>query len=146
MREARWDEYQLQKRRQYGSQALYITFALILINGIIKTTYIWAKPMTEAVLLIVIPGVYVGVRAIWNHAYISKKDPYPGFTMFMLGAVAVLNFVIVGLSIYWGVFEIVEDGKLNEQAGILAGPSMIGVLAIVWLIRRAVDRRADAGE
>ena len=45
MKKDRYDEFQVAKRHQIGYQALFLTIALIVVNGIIKMNYIWADPI-----------------------------------------------------------------------------------------------------
>ena len=54
-----YDERQLQWRQKIALQTLLLTLLLIFVNGVAKTFYLWAEPMTETVVLLCVPKMCI---------------------------------------------------------------------------------------
>lgn len=144
MQKDRFDEFQIAKRHRIGYQTLFLTIALIVANGIIKMNFIWADPMMETLVLIHIPLTYFTVMLIWKGAYTSKKENEKSsdFYILMFGLVALFSLFVLGQSIWYGTFVLIEDGKLAMGTSILFSTTYFMLITITQLVRRAVDFRA----
>lgn len=146
MKEDRYDEFQIAKRHRLGFQAFFLTIAIIFLNGIIKTNYIWADPMMEMLVLMYLPMMYMTVMSIWKGAYTSKKVKNPNVYIPMFGLVVLFNLFVIGQSIWSGVFVLIEDGKLSNSSSILFTTVFFTLITIVMIIRRAADFRLMRAE
>lgn len=143
MQNDRFDEFQIAKRHRIGYQAFILTIALIVVNGIIKMNYSWADPLMEMFVLLFIPLTYLTVLAIWKGAYMSSKvkEKNSDFYFLMFGLVALFNLFVLGQSIWYGTFVLIEDGKLAISAGILLQTTFFTLVASTQLVRRVADFR-----
>lgn len=146
MHKDRYDEFQVAKRHKYGHHAFFLTITLIIVNGIIKMNYIWAEPLMETLVLLYIPMLYMTVMAIWQGAYISKKEKNPNVYIPMLGVAVLFNWFVIGYSLWDGVFVLVVDGKLVNSASILFTATFFTLIVVTMIIRRAADFRALRAE
>ncbi|WP_342514147.1 hypothetical protein MKY34_05150 [Sporosarcina sp. FSL K6-1522] len=146
MHKDRYDEFQVAKRHRLGYQAFFLTIVLIFVNGFIKMNYIWAEPLMETLVLLYIPMLYMTVMAIWQGAYISKKEKNPNVYIPMLGVAVLFNWFVIGYSLWDGVFVLVVDGKLVNSASILFTATFFTLIVVTMIIRRAADFRALRAE
>lgn len=141
MQKDRFDEFQIAKRHRIGYQTLFLTIALIIVNGIVKMNYIWAEPLMETLVLLHIPIIYFTVMLIWKGAYTSRKEKNSNLYILMFGLVALFSLFVLGQSIWYGTFILIEDGKLATSAGILFQTTFFTLVASTQLVRRAADFR-----
>ncbi|MFJ7935096.1 hypothetical protein [Sporosarcina sp. NPDC096371] len=141
MRGDHFDEFQVAKRHRLGLQSFILTIVLILANGIIKMTYIWAEPLMEMLVLLYIPVTYFTVMSIWRGAYTSKKVKNPNVYIPMFGLVALFGLFVIVQSIWSGVFVMVEDGMLANSSGIVFQTTFMILITISMIMRRAADFR-----
>jgi hypothetical protein len=141
MKNDRYDEYQLNNRNRIAFETLMIITLLILINGFVKMTYIWAEPLMETLVLLYIPGIYFALRSIWKNAYFSKKEKHPGFYNALFLLITLVNLYTVVTSIYHGFFVIIEDGKLANSAGVLFMLAFTSSITIAMIARKFANKR-----
>lgn len=144
MQRDRFDEFQIAKRHRIGYHTLFLTIAIIVANGIIKMNYIWAGPMMETLVLIHIPLTYFTVMLIWKGAYTSRKEneKSSNFYILILGFAALFSLFVLGQSIWYRTFVLIEDGQLAIGTSILFTATYSMLITIALLVRRAADFRA----
>ena len=110
-----YDERPLQWRQKIALQTLLLTLLLIFINGVVKTFYIWAEPMTETVVLLCVPTLFFTIRAVEKDAFLQMRAK-AGRAIAGFGVVCVFGIIVIVQSILSNTFSIVENGALSVKA------------------------------
>lgn len=110
-----YDERQLQWRQKVALQTLLLTLLLIFINGVVKTFYIWAEPMTETVVLLCVPMLFFTIRAVEKDAFFQMRAK-AGRAIAGFGVVCVFGIIVIVQSVLSNTFSIVENGALSVKA------------------------------
>ncbi|KKG18194.1 hypothetical protein EO98_19385 [Methanosarcina sp. 2.H.T.1A.6] len=137
----KFDELQMLNRQKIAFQTLIFTLALIFVDGFVKTFYIWATPMVEALVLLSIPTVFFTTRAIMKNAYFVmgtkiKKEIW-GF-----GAICAFGIIIFAQSIFSGTLNIIENGMLSDDVSF---PILIltYIFIVLAMVVKAVQERKE---
>ena len=136
-----YDEYQITVRHRLAFWSLLLTFMLIIINAFIKSWYDWAVPGVEAIVLIGVPTLFFATGAVFQNAYISRREKGPWLTVGLFGGLAVVEFVsfLAGA----GAGELVRDGRLYYRFTPLVLFVFFAYLAVILTIKALLDRRKD---
>ena len=110
-----YDEMQLQWRQKIALQTLLLTLLLIFVNGVAKTFYLWAEPMTETVVLLCVPTLFFTRRTIEKDAFLNMQEK-AGRAIAGFGIVCVFGVIIIIQSVLSNTFSIVENGALSVKA------------------------------
>lgn len=116
MGKVQYDEFQLAKRHKIAYQTLILLFAMVWINGYVKSgNGVWAVPYLESLVLIYVPGFYFASSSIWQNAYIRANDrpSMPILMMVLTGFIAAFGLLSLGFSIFSGTFRVVDNGQLG---------------------------------
>lgn len=141
MKTARYDEFQLANRHRIAFQTLIITFLMIMINGYVKFFYgVWAEPMLEMLVMIIIPVMYFTIMSTAKNAYLGQKDQPTTFIVAM-GIAATFSGISVISYITSGMFALVEGGQLTNQVGNLLLFLFTGGTAVAQITRRMINKR-----
>lgn len=134
-----YDEYQITVRHRLAFWSLLLTFTLIIINAFIKSWYDWAVPGVEAIVLIGVPTLFFVTGAVFQNAYISRREKGPWLTVGLFGGLAVVEFVsfLAGA----GAGELVRDGRLYYGFTPLVLFVFFAYLAVILVIKALLDRR-----
>lgn len=141
MEKGKYDEYQLAKRHRIAYQTLIGVFGLILVNGYVKSSYgIWAEPHVESLVLVLLPGFYFASTSILQNAYFRMKD-YPTITLLLAGFAMGFGLLIIGVFVFSGSFQLIENGKLGGDIELLLFTSLFSVMFLTLMIRQKLDSR-----
>lgn len=138
MEKNNYDEYQITVRHRLAFWSLLLTFALIMINAFVKSRYDWAVPGVEAIVLIGVPTLFFATGAVFQNAYISRREKEPWLTAGLFGGLAFVEFIsfLAGA----GAGELVRDGRLYYGFTPLALFVFFGYLAAILTIKALLDR------
>ena len=133
MKKPNWDERQTFVNYRLSHHALMIVFGLLLINALIKSNFeiSWADPISETIILIVIPGMYYITRSIFNDAYIGTKDTIRKNIISFL--VLALIFGFSSIFVYDGPYI---DGGLTQSTAPIITSGFFVYIAILHIIKR----------
>lgn len=137
-----YDETQKIIRQKIGHQTLGITVAAIMINSWIECNYDWAQPIAKACILLFMPAVYFSTCTIIKNASLREGDSLAinivGY--FIIGILDFLSFTNLATRV--GVYKaLVENGKVVDSASNLLGAVFFGYVAILLLVKWAIDKR-----
>lgn len=137
-----YDETQKIIRQKIGHQTLGITVAVIMINSWIECNYDWAQPIAKACILLFIPAVYFSTCTIIKNASLREGDSFASEIVYF-SIFSILNFLsFTSLSTRVGVYKaLVENGKVVDNASNLLGAVFFGYVAILLLVKWAIDKR-----
>lgn len=137
----RYDEFQLATRHKIAFQTMIFMFFIIMMNGYVKHIYgVWAEPMLEMLLMVIIPAMYFTFMSIAKNAYLSEKDDSTLFIVAMGIAVLLLLATVIS-NLTSGMFRLVEDGQLTSQAGTLCMLLFSSGTVIIQTIRRRLNKK-----
>ena len=88
----RFDELQMSIRYKTAAQCLGIIFLLTFVNGFVNEEFVWAPPITQSLVIIMITTTYFIVMTTLKGAYISNKEKNPLFTVICFGILAIVSF------------------------------------------------------
>ncbi len=114
------DERQLQIRYKLCTQCLWLTIAAIIINACVKNIHVWATPMVEAVVLIMIPAAYYGVAgAIKGITFTKdyKKDML--FNKLYYFSAGLIIFAEIMHPNRFTASRYIENGMVSDDGGML---------------------------
>lgn len=141
MKATQYDEFQLANRHRIAFQTLVITFLMIMINGYVKSFYaVWAEPMLEMLVMILIPVMYFTIMSIAKNAYFRQKDQ-PVFFIVGMAIATILFAATVISNITSGMFILVENGQLTHQVGSLLMLLFAASTTVAQITRRIINKR-----
>lgn len=143
MSKQNFDEYQIIKRQRIAFETLFITFVLVFLNGWITSSYLWAPPMIQALIVVIFPTMYFVTRAVFKNAYLSNKVKHPlSNTAFFVG-LGVVN-LIVAFSAYrnLGVKHFFDHGRLTANISPIILAIFFIHIGTMILIKHLTERRS----
>ena len=147
MRSKDYDEYQMINRQKIASRTMIITFLLVFINGIVSNKYDWARPLTQALIILVLATGYFVTCAIFKNAYWRRKEKNPYVNMLLLALVGILNIVqfFSNLS-FFGRAHPINDGKFGDGITSLVAGAYFLYISVIFLIKILLERRHNDDE
>lgn len=132
MKNDNFDELQVRNRQKIAYQTMFITFIIILFNGIIKEFYIaeWASPALEANILIVIPALYFISACIWKNAYFTETKKSSNIIMLLFLIIGVIGIA----SVLFKKDNRIENNILSaDNSGLVTGLFFIAISIEYWI-------------
>jgi hypothetical protein len=136
----KFDELQMLNRQKIAFQTLIFTLALIFVDGLVKTAYIWATPMIEALFLLSIPTVFFTTRAIMKNAYFVMRAKIKN-EIWGFGAICAFGIIIIAQSIFSETFNIIENGMLSNDVSF-----PILILTYIFIVLAMVVKAVQEGK
>lgn len=141
MGKMKYDEFQLAKRHKIAYQTLILLFAVVWLNGYVKSIYgVWAEPILESLVLMVVPGLYFAGASIWKNAYLRMHEK-PTLILLLTGFTMGIGLLVIGGSVMSGTFHIIENGQLDGDIGLVLICLLFTTMFVLLLMRRMIDRR-----
>ena len=142
-----YDEYQMINRQKIAFRTFLITLILVFLNGIIAEMYVWAAPIIQAMIILVLATGYFTTCAIFKNAYLNRKVKNPYVNVFLFAILGISNAVVSFSSLSrLGRAYLIHDGKLGD--GIM--PLILGVfflyISVITLIKVISERRQNDDE
>ncbi len=138
MSNQRFDERQQYTNYKLSHHALIIVFALLIINGLFKSNFNvqWAEPMSEMIVLIVIPGIYYITRAIVSDSYVGLHENLKTnvFVFLFLGALFTAIFIN-------SEGALLENGLSDNAVPLIAGIYFIYIGALHVIKYTLIDNK-----
>lgn len=120
MKKDNYDELQMSIRYKTAAQCLGIIFLLTFVNGFVNEEFVWAPPITQSLVIIMITTTYFIVMTTLKGAYISNKEKNPLFTVICFGILAIVSFIgFVGGFSRMGMDYLVKDKMLASSSGTI---------------------------
>ena len=120
MKQDNYDELQMSIRYKTAAQCLGIIFLLTFVNGFVNEEFVWAPPIIQSLVIIMITTSYFIVMTTLKGAYISNKEKNPLFTVICFGILAIVSFIgFVGGFSRMGMDYLVKDKMLTSSSGTI---------------------------
>ena len=128
MKQDNYDELQMSIRYKTAAQCLGIIFLLTFVNGFVNEEFVWAPPITQSLVIIMITTTYFIVMTTLKGAYISNKEKNPLFTLICFGVLAIVSYIaFVGGFSRTGMDYLIKDKMLTSSSGTI-------FMSIFWTV------------
>ena len=128
MKQDNYDELQMSIRYKTAAQCLGIILLLTLINGFVNEEFVWAPPIIQSLVIIMITTSYFIVMTTLKGAYISNKEKNPLFTLICFGVLAIVFYIaFVGGFSRTGMDYLIKDKMLTSSSGTI-------FMSIFWTV------------
>ena len=118
MRHEHYDERQTFVNYKLSHHALMILFVMLVANALVKSTFgLWAEPMAETIILILVPGIYYVTRSIFADAYMGRRDSVRKNVFWFL--ILAILFIVPSFTLYGD--PIFDSGLTDTAAPLLTG-------------------------
>jgi len=142
-----YDEYQMINRQKIAFRTLIITLILVILNGMISSTYDWAPPMVQALLIIMLAAGYFVTCAIFKNAYLSRKLKNSYLTVLSFATLGMLNIALAFSSLsLLGFSHLIYNGRLNDGIVPLLSGVFFLYFSVITLIKVLWERRQNEND
>jgi len=138
------DEYQLHVRNKISHETLLFTFLIILVNGVIKSFYLYAHPFIEGMITIYIALSYFFVRKQFFGVDFTEqhaKQPLRAqLNLSLLSLFAgIMSSYIFLPDAFSGKLQLIEDGVIGFDILFIYNTVYFLIVGIIGLIRYLVN-------